>query len=458
MTTYTTDIDISKSISKEIHYHYSIALEFINSKPDYSLMKFREVINSIICKLANNNNINFEDDRLFSRINHLFKCQIVNHLLKDNLHAVRKLGNSGVHYTGDFDEAANFHKFRVQKLAESAHKARGIVSSILEDIYYRLVDDHYLGVIELAPAGQQDYREILYEALLATDPTIKLKAGIICESILDEQYSKSGPISSNEFLANIANLKSNALAFYDASCVISANIDSRYRTHGYELDPEKTVQNYSDIEALFRYSKLATDRSLVDGFHILDEHTEKGMSRLKSAAEREYSQAQALYGSNLYQNEKYDSALKYLVQAQKKDEVLALQCLYYFYSEGNACDPNFELALEYINRAIELGCPDSLAILGAAHHKGEAVPKDDIKAEELLTQSINLGSSYGKRYFSIEFQDLAGSMANQLKAFGESLQRAVDANKPKPIKSTKKIGRNESCYCGSGKKYKKCCA
>jgi peptide deformylase len=34
----------------------------------------------------------------------------------------------------------------------------------------------------------------------------------------------------------------------------------------------------------------------------------------------------------------------------------------------------------------------------------------------------------------------------------------VDPNlKPQPITSNKKIGRNEPCSCGSGKKYKKCC-
>ena len=31
-------------------------------------------------------------------------------------------------------------------------------------------------------------------------------------------------------------------------------------------------------------------------------------------------------------------------------------------------------------------------------------------------------------------------------------------NWPKPIKTRNKIGRNEPCPCGSGKKYKKCCA
>ena len=30
-------------------------------------------------------------------------------------------------------------------------------------------------------------------------------------------------------------------------------------------------------------------------------------------------------------------------------------------------------------------------------------------------------------------------------------------NTPKPVKVEKKIGRNEPCPCGSGKKHKKCC-
>ncbi len=30
-------------------------------------------------------------------------------------------------------------------------------------------------------------------------------------------------------------------------------------------------------------------------------------------------------------------------------------------------------------------------------------------------------------------------------------------NTPKPMKAEKRIGRNDPCPCGSGKKYKKCC-
>jgi SWIM/SEC-C metal-binding protein len=30
-------------------------------------------------------------------------------------------------------------------------------------------------------------------------------------------------------------------------------------------------------------------------------------------------------------------------------------------------------------------------------------------------------------------------------------------NRPKPVAAEKKVGRNEPCPCGSGKKYKRCC-
>lgn len=30
-------------------------------------------------------------------------------------------------------------------------------------------------------------------------------------------------------------------------------------------------------------------------------------------------------------------------------------------------------------------------------------------------------------------------------------------NPPKPVTSEKKVGRNDPCPCGSGKKFKKCC-
>jgi len=39
--------------------------------------------------------------------------------------------------------------------------------------------------------------------------------------------------------------------------------------------------------------------------------------------------------------------------------------------------------------------------------------------------------------------------------YGKTIMDRED--KPEPIQVKKKIGRNDPCYCGSGKKYKKCC-
>ena len=39
---------------------------------------------------------------------------------------------------------------------------------------------------------------------------------------------------------------------------------------------------------------------------------------------------------------------------------------------------------------------------------------------------------------------------------GNSQQRPQEKPKATPVRSTKKVGRNEPCPCGSGKKYKQC--
>ncbi|MFV1985613.1 MAG: SEC-C metal-binding domain-containing protein, partial [Thiohalomonadales bacterium] len=40
---------------------------------------------------------------------------------------------------------------------------------------------------------------------------------------------------------------------------------------------------------------------------------------------------------------------------------------------------------------------------------------------------------------------------------GRSIQTALADQTTQPVASLPKVGRNEPCHCGSGKKYKKCC-
>jgi preprotein translocase subunit SecA len=45
----------------------------------------------------------------------------------------------------------------------------------------------------------------------------------------------------------------------------------------------------------------------------------------------------------------------------------------------------------------------------------------------------------------------------QKKAAPDSVQAGQGTGKPQPVRKGKKIGRNDPCPCGSGKKYKHCC-
>lgn len=43
------------------------------------------------------------------------------------------------------------------------------------------------------------------------------------------------------------------------------------------------------------------------------------------------------------------------------------------------------------------------------------------------------------------------------KAGSDPVQTGQGTGKPQPVRKGKKIGRNDPCPCGSGKKYKHCC-
>ncbi len=53
----------------------------------------------------------------------------------------------------------------------------------------------------------------------------------------------------------------------------------------------------------------------------------------------------------------------------------------------------------------------------------------------------------GKRGISVKYGWSGGGTRTMLNGSGPGT----------PIKKKTKLGRNDPCYCGSGKKYKKCC-
>ncbi|WP_445082253.1 SEC-C metal-binding domain-containing protein [Candidatus Protochlamydia sp. R18] len=73
--------------------------------------------------------------------------------------------------------------------------------------------------------------------------------------------------------------------------------------------------------------------------------------------------------------------------------------------------------------------------------------------EQLLQSGLRLETNRSL------FVDLQNEQPSQETAADEETQEEskVEENKPEPIVVGPRVGRNDLCPCGSGKKFKKCC-
>lgn len=446
MNTIISDIDLSKKISENIHQDYKTAIEFIQTNPDYSLTKFRKILESVVSEIANKNDLKLESKKLIDNINFLFDCQLINTPQKSNLHEVRRLGNEGVHppFKGDFEY--DYYKLITEKLILKANDARKLVVSVLEDVFCILNGKLTSGYeIEIKTVSIQNSREIIFDAYLKSCWGTKLKAGIISEGLFYEQHFKVPSYKATDFDPHLVNLKHMALSFYEASCVISSKVDDKLRSIESSEEIENIICKTANLESLSRYGELAFS---------IKEYQEKALKRIEASADRGYGQAAALYGGILYDDEQFELALKYLAIAEQQDVPRALRFLFYAYSEGIVFPKNIEKALAFLDRAIELGCIECLAELGEVFRKGELVKKDNIKAKKFLDQSIEKGSYFGKYYLDkIKIEKIKTNLIENADKFLKNADAQYKLLK-NPIK---KMRSNELCNCGSGIKYKKCC-
>ena len=69
----------------------------------------------------------------------------------------------------------------------------------------------------------------------------------------------------------------------------------------------------------------------------------------------------------------------------------------------------------------------------------------------------SIGDRYTKKLDEKKLSDL-GKRARSKEDVESEEKLVKDTEKVEPIKADQDIGRNDPCPCGSGKKYKKCCA
>lgn len=434
---------------------YEIAIEFLNVNPDFSLLKFREIL-SVVCGLiAENGNVRFESDQLFEQISTLYDRKCISPSLKDNLHETRQLCNSGVHkpVRAQNEDEVEFQSKLQKDLVDTARKARRLTLEIFEKSYLIITDEETFPDYTLVDEGIQEHRAMLFDGITSQDAWKKYKAGLLCESIADNALGGMSLIVSSDFSYHQESIYKVAADLYEASYKISADVHQQMRMQVQLTDVEDIFLKHADVEAMFRYARL------ILGGYFGEEYIDKGMSLLRAAADRGHMEACAEYGAHLYdQSATYEESLHYLEKAASQDVPFAFVALWHFYTDGKACDPDHNSALKWLGGGVKLDYPDALACLGISYNEGICHQKDANKAEMILKGAMEKGSQKAYRYYVITFNDLAGKMASRFKEVGEALKAIDKERKPKPVKRARaKVGPNNLCPCGSNKKYKKCC-
>ena len=62
-----------------------------------------------------------------------------------------------------------------------------------------------------------------------------------------------------------------------------------------------------------------------------------------------------------------------------------------------------------------------------------------------------------KKLFPCKYENIPEKILEDKSIYGIELHKFIEIIEKKKPKRTKKVGRNDPCPCGSGKKYKQCC-
>lgn len=421
-------------MSPSIGSAYHEAVEFSRVLPSHALVRFRDVLEEVCISFAKHAGLDLVKTSIAKYITQLWDSRVVTSGLKSKLNKIRVLCNEGAHQVRIVEEGApsNPLQQRHEILVSNAVEVRGLMSSVFEEVYRRDNGAHADLNYKQVTIESQEWKDVIYAATMNEDPVLQYKAGLWCEAEIDRRLiANIYPIVSDEFAAQQLFLQRLAATYFRAS---------------FEFVP--------NIDASFRYASLVL-LGKIDGDKV-----DEARALVKAAADSGHGEACQFYGSILYDKESdYEQALKYLLLSERNEDPRAYFCLWSYYSQGKACEPQIDKALAYLQRGCELDCCDALYALGREYFEGEHVPKDVEKASELLQRSAELGNGqalgYKKIYVDIGYDKFVKDMQESAL---EMLSRipVVSGNSQLEHKP-KAIDPYSPCPCNSGKKFRFCC-
>ena len=142
--------------------------------------------------------------------------------------------------------------------------------------------------------------------------------------------------------------------------------------------------------------------------------TTKAISIYKELADMKSSSSQAQLGHIYYEQDKYDLAFKYLSEAEKKDELQAIDDLIVMYLRGWGVTENQDKAISFAQRGVALSRRDPyfLYSLGVCYEE-----KDNVKAFANVKESAEKGNPFAQYRLALYYQNGYGVKANENLAY-----------------------------------------
>ena len=461
------DVDfIRDNFNKTILDDYQHALDFISEQPDFSLLKFRKIIESLCDIIIKHKRIEIiKGLSLQEKIDELDQQQMLfQGNSKRTLHQARMLCNFGVHSpknqtqcnTSEEVQKAKetIEKEKLGKEKTKAKEARELIIQIFEDTYLVLNKDKKIPKLSRAPTGKQTYKELLFKV---TTPSCSdkelLEAGNIYETL-----SKKYPFPDSRLEQDYYPLKQNFLYNLAANCYKTSykmSVDMyEFKYYKGQINQDDHILQKCQLEPLFKYASLASKGLLGESYK------EEGWRLMKKTIERKYIKALVPYGKHCCDKQP-DSleAKQYFIMATEHDEPLAYSELSRYYKTNNI---NKDEILALLEKGRKLDDSDSIYQLGLMYQKGYIVEKNKEKSEELFREAEDSGSleaSYELPEFKKGLQAFTKYMTEAISVLAHVTNKKDTTQRytHTPIKRKEKIGRNDPCSCGSGKKYKQCC-
>lgn len=444
MNDLINDEQFASLFKESIASDYKDALLFMNVDPDISLMKFRKILESLCLQYKEHNNYDFDSDKLYEQIDELAESNIIHGINRESFHEVRMLTNPGVHITND-KANENIDVITKEELIKSVIESRKGVLNLLEHAFLGLSIGKKLPDYEIKMAGGQEFKNLWFSSLSSSDYNDFFPLGELYQELAEcyeslIQKDNSYVTRSNSMFVFSAESYKNAFQLCSGKTIDDV---ISYQREKISIHPDS-------YGSLFNYALLCLKGKVFEHSSI------EAKIILRALITREYTDAYSYLGWQSYIDEDFKSAHKYLTHKKATKNIFTFHKLGVLYTEGKACSVDINAAINYFEKAADLGDADSMFELGKLYHSTREGLQDDERAQTYLAKAVSMGNVDAAIYFDDHYLKLRKTFIDVTEMILANLTKEYQKTKEIPYKTVNKEGRNDLCSCGSGKKYKRC--